>query len=150
MRHDRYAPLLALAVLALCASAGCESDHTYYDVAADTLDVPDAAEGTEGDGDETPSEAGDAEDEAPVDSGPPLSCAEVLTCLQGCGTDGACVTACQTRVCAANTTLLDALMTCIDANCATECADRSSTDCSNCGTSSCATEGFACYTATCG
>ena len=129
MRHDRHAPLLALAAFALCAPAGCESEHTYYDVEGETSDAP---------------------DDAPDDSGPPLSCPEVLTCLQGCGTDDACVTACRTRVCAANTTVLDALMNCIDTYCATECVDRSSTDCQNCGTSSCSTEGLACYTATCG
>jgi hypothetical protein len=150
MRHDRHAPFLALAAFALCAPAGCESDHTYYDVGSDTPDVPDVVEGTDADGDETTGDGGDAEDDGPVDSGPPLSCPEVLTCLQGCGTDDACVTTCRARVCTANTTVLETLMTCIDTYCATQCADRSSTDCSDCGTTSCSTDGLACYTATCG
>ena len=150
MRHDRTALLLALAALALGPSAACESEHTYYDVEEDEAGADEAdAAGETGDEDgETPDETADGEEDAPVDVGPPLSCSEVLTCLQGCGTDDACVTDCRSRVCPEHATMLETLMACVDANCATQCADRSSTDCLSCAASSCGADGMACNLAT--
>jgi hypothetical protein len=135
MRHAFHVTVL----VALAATLGCESTHEYFDVATDS---PDVVEETGDQGDtET---AGDAADEATPGT---ASCSAVLACMQACA-DTPCVDACRATVCPAHQTMLDDLMTCIEAGCATQCADFTATACLNCIMSACATQGTACYGAT--
>lgn len=124
-------------------AAGCQSTHEYWDVPPEET----AGEAEAGDADEDAAEADDdaAEADAPVGT---ASCSAVLTCMQACP-DTSCVDTCQTTVCPANADELDALMVCVERDCTTQCADFSDPACETCVTTSCATEGFACFGASC-
>jgi hypothetical protein len=87
-------------------------------------------------------------DVAPDSDAGTATCAEVLTCMQGCA-DRPCVDACAGTICPASTTTVDALMTCVDGHCATECANFADAACTTCVTGACMTEATACYSATC-
>jgi len=133
LRAIASTPGLALAAALALAPAGCESDHTFYDVAGDTAEVVDT----------------DDEADGEVEVTGTASCAQVLTCLQAC-TDTPCIDTCRGTVCPANATQLDALMTCVTDHCAAECADFTASGCMTCVTGACMTEAGACYGATCG
>lgn len=122
IRPSLLAPILAAVALPGLLGAGCESTHETFDVAGDT---------SGGDG------------------GPPLSCAEVLTCASGCAGDTTCEDACAARVCAAASAALDALEACQTDHCATQCADPTSTDCIGCMSTNCLTQYSACTAASC-
>ncbi|MBI5488829.1 MAG: hypothetical protein HY905_15960 [Deltaproteobacteria bacterium] len=134
------------ALFAACSLAllpGCESTHEYFDIGAAEADaVAEAGDAEAGETDEDAAET----DDAPVGTEP---CSAVLTCMQACS-DTPCVDACQATVCPANADELGALMSCVERECATECADFSDPACTPCVTGACLAEGSTCYAATCG
>jgi hypothetical protein len=124
-------------------AAGCQSTHEYFDAPADeTAGETDAAD-VDPDAGEVDPDATEAD--APVGT---ETCSAVLTCMQACP-DLTCVDACRATVCPANADELDALMVCVERDCATPCADFSDPACTTCVTSACGTEGFACFGAAC-
>ena len=170
---SRLFPALALLSSVALVSACDKKDNGDEDTATDTVEedvATDTAEDTTADTPaDTPADtveedvveedtvtdtAGDATDTTEVtdvvdeDAVGTATCAETLTCVQGC-TDEPCQNACLADACPAAMTQMLAIQTCMTTNCATECADPSDAACGPCIGANCMTEITACMGGTC-
>lgn len=78
-----------------------------------------------------------------------LSCSEASYCMALCRADRPCAEGCAARICPRGATALDAIETCRDGSCASECADYGAGACGDCLLARCRPESNACLGAAC-
>jgi hypothetical protein len=154
MNAKHYVPLILAAFLAGACDEEVSYNDTATDIYVDTGDetgdvIEDVPEDTEP-ADTAPTDTGG--DDLPIGDMPggDQTCTEVWTCLEGCGDDTACVTACVTEVCFISRDPLNTLLACKNASCFTHCrTDLTDELCLTCLDLNCPDELAACESAGC-
>lgn len=148
----KHLPLVLILALGLAA---CDETLTAIDTGTDIyVDLGDDSEDDvpEDTAVDTITDTGtDTGGEPMVDMpGGDQTCSEVWTCLEGCGDETACITACVTEVCFISRDPLNTLLACKNTNCFVHCRDDLTAElCLTCIDLNCPDEKAVCESAGC-
>jgi hypothetical protein len=151
---SKYCALSLTLLLAACGSDFQEGPLDDGGVTGDTA----SADGGRVDPTVTPDAAALPVDAAPVvDLAPPVdapvttewNCRRIYTCSQGCGTDLACVGACNDQGCATARQATEALLGCLIESCGESCLGGFDAQCEGCLSTICAATFNACQSHSC-
>ncbi len=123
-------------LLTLCAATtlGCGSDVLLGAVDADAT----------GDADVGDADSGEPDAETAL-----LDCSQGMLCAQACGTDMACATDCEGRVCPTAAAAFSAFRDCGLNACITQCGDFGSDGCVTCVAAQCPLQALSCLNSEC-